>query len=130
MTDSPLDPDFIAAQRARLERSRDDLLTGEREATDIVRDATEERRTTPQDLQDAAQGEIQEQFREALHGVNESRLADIARALQKIDEGTYGLSDESDEPIPRARLEAVPEAVLTVEEAERRAQRARTTGPR
>lgn len=46
----------------------------------------------------------------------ERRLQDVERALKKIDEGTYGLSDESGEPIPRGRLEAAPEALRTVEE--------------
>jgi DnaK suppressor protein len=44
------------------------------------------------------------------------RLERVQRALRKIEEGTYGLSDDSGEPIPRGRLEAVPEAVRTVEE--------------
>ena len=38
-------------------------------------------------------------------------------ALQKIAEGTYGISDRSGAPIPKARLVATPEAVVTVEEA-------------
>lgn len=128
MTDSTLSPEFIAAQRARLERLRADLVGGDREATDVVRAAMEERRDTPLDAPEAAQGEIQEQFRQSLQGVRGPRLADIERALEKIDEGSYGLSDESDDPIPIERLEVVPEAVLTVEEAEVRDQRARTTG--
>jgi DnaK suppressor protein len=49
----------------------------------------------------------------------ERRLGEVDRALQKIKEGTYGLSDESGEPIPRGRLEAVPEALRTVEEQQR-----------
>jgi DnaK suppressor protein len=40
----------------------------------------------------------------------------VKRALQKIEEGTYGLSDLSGAPIPAARLQAIPEALLTVEE--------------
>jgi DnaK suppressor protein len=47
------------------------------------------------------------------------RLGEVDRALQKIEEGTYGLSDDSGEPIPRGRLEAVPEAIRTVEEQQR-----------
>ena len=47
---------------------------------------------------------------------NLDRLARIKRALEKIDDGTYGASDESGETIPRDRLEAVPEAIFTVEE--------------
>jgi DnaK suppressor protein len=44
------------------------------------------------------------------------RLEDVERALAKIEEGTYGLSDESGEPIARGRLEAAPEAIRTVNE--------------
>jgi DnaK suppressor protein len=43
-------------------------------------------------------------------------LSDIERALQKIEDGTYGLSDASGAPIPIARLEAIPEALYTLEE--------------
>jgi DnaK suppressor protein len=44
------------------------------------------------------------------------RLARVERALLKIDEGTYGFSDVSGQPIPDARLEAMPEAINTVQE--------------
>ena len=43
-------------------------------------------------------------------------LVKVERALHKLDEGTYGLSDRSHKPIPKARLEAVPYAVYMVEE--------------
>ena len=45
-------------------------------------------------------------------------LAKVNRALAKIDEGTYGLSDIDGTPIPEARLEALPYVNLTVEQAE------------
>jgi DnaK suppressor protein len=44
------------------------------------------------------------------------RLERVNRALKKIEEGTYGLSDRSGKPIPRERLEAVPEALYTLSE--------------
>ena len=44
------------------------------------------------------------------------RLARVERALNKIDEGTYGFSDVSGQPIPEARLEAMPDAINTVQE--------------
>ena len=47
------------------------------------------------------------------------RLEAGERARQKIEEGTYGLSDESGDPIPQGRLEALPEATRTVEEQQR-----------
>jgi DnaK suppressor protein len=47
------------------------------------------------------------------------RLAVIDRALGRLDDGTYGRSVRSGEPIPDERLEADPAAELTVEEASR-----------
>jgi DnaK suppressor protein len=55
-----------------------------------------------------------------LAAVDNVRLRNIARALQKIADGTYGLSDGSGAPIPVERLEASPEAVYTVKEQESR----------
>jgi DnaK suppressor protein len=49
----------------------------------------------------------------------ELELRAIERAEKRIEEGTYGLSVESGEPIPDARLEAVPHAERTVEEQAR-----------
>ncbi|MFL5844369.1 MAG: TraR/DksA family transcriptional regulator [Solirubrobacteraceae bacterium] len=46
-------------------------------------------------------------------------LAAIERAEQRVSEGTYGLSVESGDPIPEARLEAFPWAERTVEEQAR-----------
>jgi RNA polymerase-binding transcription factor DksA len=43
-------------------------------------------------------------------------LTRIERAFEKIEDGTYGLSDRSGEPIPVERLEAIPYATLTVDE--------------
>ena len=46
-----------------------------------------------------------------------SRLDAIERALRRLDDGTYGRSVRSGEPIPDERLEADPAAELTIEEA-------------
>lgn len=43
-------------------------------------------------------------------------LGKVERALKKIDEGTYGLSDIDGTPIPLARLKALPYAVTTVDQ--------------
>ena len=45
-------------------------------------------------------------------------LSKIARALQKIDEDTYGLSDIDGTPIPLDRLKALPYALTTIEQEE------------
>lgn len=46
-------------------------------------------------------------------------LRQIERALEKIDEGTYGVCDLSHEEIPIARLRATPYATTTVKAQER-----------
>lgn len=43
----------------------------------------------------------------------------IDRALEKIEEGTYGLCDVTGDKIPRKRLEATPYAIMTIESQER-----------
>ncbi len=43
-------------------------------------------------------------------------LAKINRALQKMDDGTYGLSEVDGTPIPLERLEALPYALTTVDQ--------------
>jgi DnaK suppressor protein len=45
-----------------------------------------------------------------------AQLAALERAEARLAAGTYGLSVEGGEPIPDARLEAVPTAERTVEE--------------
>ncbi|MFA5250132.1 MAG: TraR/DksA family transcriptional regulator [Parachlamydiales bacterium] len=45
-------------------------------------------------------------------------LKQIDRALEKIADGTYGVCDISGEEIARARLEAIPYAVMTVKSQE------------
>jgi RNA polymerase-binding transcription factor len=41
-------------------------------------------------------------------------LRQVERALEKIQEGSYGVCDVSGDPIPLARLEAIPYATMTV----------------
>ena len=41
-------------------------------------------------------------------------LAEVDRALAKVDEGSYGLCDECGRPIGSERLEAIPAATLCV----------------
>jgi DnaK suppressor protein len=43
-------------------------------------------------------------------------LEKIDRALQRIEDGTYGISEVSGKPIPIERLEAVPWATTLVDE--------------
>ena len=46
-------------------------------------------------------------------------LRQIDRALEKIEDGTYGVCDLSGEEIPMKRLEAIPYATMTVKAQEK-----------
>jgi DnaK suppressor protein len=68
-----------------------------------------------EDSEDLYQDELDAGRREQLRG----ELAAVERAEARLEEGTYGLSVESGEPIPDGRLEALPTAERTIEEEER-----------
>jgi DnaK suppressor protein len=56
----------------------------------------------------------------AVHDQLQVTRADVVRALEKIDEGSYGTCDVCGREIPEGRLEALPWAVLCVQDASRR----------
>jgi DnaK suppressor protein len=73
----------------------------------------------PQDFGDQAVTLDQEERDEAIREQLQETLEAIERAERRLDEGSYGVSVVSGEPIPDARLEALPWAERTVEEEER-----------
>ncbi len=112
-----LSQEFIAAQRKRLQALKAELLDAEAAALKESNDLQEESGGEAKEYEDAAQALDRREVLQAKHDVDLKRLGNIDRALKKIELGTYGLSDVSGKLIPRARLEAAPEAVLTVDEA-------------
>jgi DnaK suppressor protein len=69
------------------------------------------------DTGDAAQPLTAEGMDDAIAESLRNRLDAIERALHRLDQGTYGKSVRSGDPIPDERLEADPAAELTVAEA-------------
>ena len=115
-----MDPLFVEQQRKRLVALREQLLSGQKQSLTNARTFGENHWEEAQEFEDAGQRMAESEIQEGLHDVEGRQLRAIDRALQKIDERTYGLSDVSGEPIPKARLEMVPEASLTVQEEEER----------
>ena len=99
----------LTAERAEVER----LLKDAESAAVQDRQAEDE----PGDYADAAQPLTAQGLDEAIAAGMQDRLAAIDRALSRLDDGTYGQSVRSGQPIPDARLDADPAAELTVEEA-------------
>lgn len=118
-----LSREFIEQQRQRLVTLRHQLLDGEE--SDLARERAFQLQHGDEaaEKEGAAQDMAQREVDQALHDVDDRRIANIERALQKIEDGSYGLSDLSGEPIPQARLEATPEAILTVQEERQREAR-------
>ena len=119
-TNTELDENFIAKQKERLQSLREELLRITRAAEEDERTRTEQDADfTEHDAGDMSRDIFDREVDATIVEQVEQRLAIVERALQKIEEGTYGLSDVSGEPIPRGRLEALPEAIRTVEEQQR-----------
>ena len=53
----------------------------------------------------------------ALLGKLAGQLSDVRRALEKLDDGTYGLCERCGGPIGEARLEAMPATRYCIEHA-------------
>jgi DnaK suppressor protein len=70
------------------------------------------------DMSDSAEPLTSEQEQEAIAAGLRERLQALDRALQRLDDGTYGQSVRSGEPIADERLEADPAAELNVDEIE------------
>ena len=121
MENRELDREFIEEQRKRLEELRAELV---RMVEGLEEDqrfrAEEEEDFTEHDSGDMSQSLFTREMDATVEQTIEKRLRNVERALQKIEEGTYGICDDTGEPIPRGRLEAMPEAIYTVEAQQRR----------
>jgi DnaK suppressor protein len=112
------DPEFIERQRQRLEDLRAQIIETSNDGMRESRQLLDDQRDVPGDHADDATNLNLQEIDASLQIQERQRLAEVGRALEKIAEGTYGLSDASGDPIPRARLEAKPEARHTIEEEE------------
>jgi DnaK suppressor protein len=109
--------------------ARERLLTERSEVMQLLHNSESAGRADQQaeqetgDMADSAQPLTALGMDEAIADGMRERLATIDRALKRLDEGTYGRSIVSGEPIPDERLEADPAAELTVQEANRESRR-------
>ena len=120
MANGALDQEFVDSKKQRLIELREELVgvrdglnEDERELEGGGHDFTET------DSGDMSQSIFDREMDATVGEGIERRLREVERALQKIEEGTYGVCDDTGEEIPRGRLEAVPEAIRTVEAQQR-----------
>ena len=110
-----LDEEFVARQRIRLEDMRDALLRGRAGIQEEGRRWGAGDHYVPKDPEDVRAHILAEEVDTVLDRRLMRRLGLVERALEKIEEGTYGVCDATGERIPNGRLQAVPEAVYTIE---------------
>ena len=114
-----LDAAFVERQRQHLLRLRANLLAAARAAESDEADVRGKSTREAVEFEDDAQ-RLDTLERDGHLVVRDvQRLERVDRALKKIEEGTYGLSDISGQPIPRERLEAIPEALYTLSEEDK-----------
>jgi DnaK suppressor protein len=101
--------ELLARERARVEKA----LAG------LRREPDSELSHLDQHSADQGTEVFEEERDEGLSDALREELAAIERAERRLEEGTYGISVESGEPIPDGRLEAVPWAERTADEQNR-----------
>ncbi|HEX2151244.1 MAG TPA: RNA polymerase-binding protein DksA [Stellaceae bacterium] len=117
-----MNPLQIEYFRQKLLRWRAELLA---DSTGTLRHLQEESLLKP-DLTDRASLETERAIELRTRDRERKLISKIDAALQRIDTGTYGFCEETDQPIGIRRLEARPIATLTIEAQERHERMERT----
>ena len=117
-----MNPVQIEYFRQKLLRWRAELLA---DSTGTLRHLQEESLLKP-DLTDRASLETERAIELRTRDRERKLISKIDAALQRIDTGTYGFCEETDQPIGIRRLEARPIATLTIEAQERHERMERT----
>ena len=116
---NPLQVEYF---RQKLLRWRAELLA---DSTGTLRHLQEESLLKP-DLSDRASLETERAIELRTRDRERKLISKIDAALQRIDSGTFGFCEETDQPIGVRRLDARPIATLTIEAQERHERMERT----
>ena len=112
--------------RSRLENERKRITEELEQLKSSVRPAEERREGSPFGKREEEATESYElERRLTLEKSMRDQLATVEHALQKFEDGTYGLCDSCGKPIDPARLEALPQASLCLDCKARQAKDAK-----
>jgi DnaK suppressor protein len=101
----------LARFRKLLEEKRDDIIKKAKET--LEEDMTLDTNDLPDEM-DLASSEYLQSFTFRLRGREKSFLDKITKALDRIDNGTFGVCEECGDEISVKRLEARPETTLCI----------------
>jgi DnaK suppressor protein len=105
--------------RNKLMSWREEILRGSNETLKQLKE--EDNRLA--DMSDWASFETERSFQLRARDRERKLLSKIASALERIEDGSYGYCEETQEPIGLQRLEARPIATLSIEAQERHERR-------
>jgi phage/conjugal plasmid C-4 type zinc finger TraR family protein len=106
-------PAELKVERIRLATLREEV--GDEVGLGLaLADATGELAVLDQDSADGAALLYEREFATHLVGMLDRRAEQVEWALERHEMGSYGLCEICGEPIPRARLQALPEATACV----------------
>lgn len=112
--------------RARLESERKRLIEEMKQLKSTMRPADERREGSPFGKREEEATESYElERRLTLENSIREQLASVEHALQKFEEGSYGLCDVCGKTIAPERLEALPQATLCLDCKARQAKDAK-----
>jgi len=114
----PLKKSDIAKFKKRLEELRAQMMNLVKGASEDVK-TPEEKKGYSQHQADQGTDDFSRTISLEVTSKEFNILRQIERALEKIDENTYGICDITGEEIPLARLEAIPYATMTVKAQEK-----------
>jgi DnaK suppressor protein len=118
-------PNSSHLSKPELDQLRQALVKERATLLAAIRDHADDRRGLVADAEiedgDVAERQIEQAAALRLGRFDRALLADVDRALAKLEAGTYGTSEATGEPIPFERLAAIPWARKTFDEEEVRA---------
>lgn len=106
-----IDPELLKTIREALVHQRNQLLS----VVQSTQAQLAEKETGMADVSDRASGGFEDELAMGLMRIEAAQIEDIESAIQRTDDGTYGLCVDCGRLIPRRRLEVLPFAQRCLE---------------
>ncbi|MYS19610.1 DNA-binding protein [Streptomyces sp. SID4948] len=104
---------------SEVERLKAELISSEAAVAGLMRDSGD----STGDEADTGSKNITREYELALAANTRETLTQADHALQRLDEGTYGLCEVCGNPIGKARMQAFPRATLCLDDKQRQERR-------
>lgn len=108
---------LLKAERRRLEEVKDTFAIGQLGETE--QESIGELSSVDEHVADLGTETFEREKAESILIATEAHLADVERAVAKLEEGRYGICETCGRPIPDERLEARPATRFCLEDQEK-----------